>query len=81
MARCVTDNARMIRGLIESHTGIGILPDYLCRDLLADPKLLVTLLPQRRDTWLLVQPHLKRNVAARLTINWMRRLFHTAKDA
>jgi DNA-binding transcriptional LysR family regulator len=74
-ARCITDNPRVIRSLIRSHYGVGILPDYLCHELLADPRLQVTPLPRRRGTWLLVQPHLKGNAAARIVIDWMRTRF------
>jgi DNA-binding transcriptional LysR family regulator len=74
-ARCVTDNIRVIRGLICSHRAVGILPEYSCADLLADRRLRATLLPRRRDVWLLVQNHLKRDPAARAVIGWMRECF------
>src|SRR3954454_19697597 len=74
-ARCVTDNIRVIRGLIRSHRAAGILPEYSCADLLADRRLRATLLPRRRDVWLLVQNHLKRDPAARALIGWMRDCF------
>jgi DNA-binding transcriptional LysR family regulator len=70
-ARCITDNARVIRHLLRSRRAAGILPDYLCHDLLTDPRLRVTALPHRRDTWLLVQPHLKGNAGARVVIDWI----------
>jgi hypothetical protein len=38
-------------------------PAYLCGDLLADPRLRATPVPRRRDTWLLIQSHLKGNSA------------------
>jgi DNA-binding transcriptional LysR family regulator len=47
----------------------------MCGNLLADRSLRATLLPQRRDVWLLVQNHLKRDPAARVVIDWMRDLF------
>ncbi len=74
-ARCKTGDYRIVRELIKSHTAIGILPDYLCGDLLRDRKLRVTLLPARRDVWLLVQNHLKRDPAARVVIEWVRKCF------
>jgi DNA-binding transcriptional LysR family regulator len=43
--------------------------------LLADRRLRATLLPKRRDVWLLVQNHLKRDSAARLAIDWVRDCF------
>jgi DNA-binding transcriptional LysR family regulator len=74
-ARCVTDNARVVRTLVASHQAIGILPEYLCGELLADRRLRATLLPRRRDIWLLVQNHLKRDPAARVVIDWVRDAF------
>ncbi|HUN50828.1 MAG TPA: LysR substrate-binding domain-containing protein, partial [Candidatus Sulfotelmatobacter sp.] len=74
-ARCVTDNIRLTRGLIQSRAAIGVLPDYACGALLADRALRATLLPKRRDVWLLVQNHLKRNPAARVVIDWIRQCF------
>jgi DNA-binding transcriptional LysR family regulator len=74
-ARCITDNARVIHGLIRSRSAVGILPDYLCADLLADPRLRATPLPHRRDTWLLIQSYLKGNSAARIVIDWIRERF------
>jgi DNA-binding transcriptional LysR family regulator len=74
-ARCITDNARVIRNLIRSHSAVGILPDYLCGDLLADPKFRATPVSDRRDTWLLIQSHLKGNSAARIVIDWIRERF------
>ncbi|KQT03527.1 MULTISPECIES: LysR family transcriptional regulator [Bradyrhizobium] len=74
-ARCITDNVRIIRTMIQSHLAIGVLPEYSCGLLLADRSLRATLLPRRRDVWLLVQNHLKRDPAARLTIEWVRQCF------
>jgi DNA-binding transcriptional LysR family regulator len=73
--RCITETPRVIRKLIQSHRAIGILPEYMCGDLLADRHLRATLLPPRRDVWLLVQNHLKRDPATRVVIDWMRELF------
>ncbi|WP_439366740.1 LysR family transcriptional regulator [Bradyrhizobium sp. DASA03005] len=74
-ARCVTDNVRVIRNLIRAHQAAGVLPEYVCADLLGDRRLRATLLPKRRDVWLLVQNHLKRDAAARVTIDWVRACF------
>jgi DNA-binding transcriptional LysR family regulator len=73
--RCITDSPRVIRKLIQSHAAIGVLPEYMCGNLLANRSLRATILPQRRDVWLLVQNHLKRDPAARVVIDWMRELF------
>ena len=74
-ARCVTDNIRVIRRLIRTGQASGVLPEYSCGELLADRRLRATLLPRRRDVWLLVQTHLKRDPAARAVIGWMRDCF------
>lgn len=74
-ARCITDNVRVIRKLIQTHQAIGILPEPSCEGLLADRRLRATLLPRRRDVWLLVQNHLKRDPAARAVIDWVRGCF------
>ncbi|QOZ70300.1 LysR family transcriptional regulator [Bradyrhizobium arachidis] len=73
--RCVTDNVRVIRNLIRAHQAAGVLPEYVCADLLGDRRLRATLLPKRRDVWLLVQNHLKRDAATRVTIDWVRACF------
>ena len=49
--------------------------DYACGNLLADRRLRVTLLPRRRDVWLLVQNHPQRDAAARAVIDWVRDCF------
>ncbi|MDW4809990.1 hypothetical protein NQ359_24200, partial [Escherichia coli] len=57
------------------HHAVGVLPEHSCVDLLTDRRLRATLLPKRRDVWLLVQNHLKRDVATRVTIDWLRGCF------
>jgi DNA-binding transcriptional LysR family regulator len=74
-ARCVTDNVRIVRTMIQSHQVAGVLPEHSCGDLLADRSLRATPLAKRRDVWLLVQNHLKRDPATRLTIDWIRHCF------
>jgi DNA-binding transcriptional LysR family regulator len=74
-ARCVADNVRVIRTLLRTHEAIGVLPEYFCGALLADRKLRATPLPRRRDVWLLVQNHFKRDPAARVVIDWIRDAF------
>ncbi|MGY4307662.1 DNA-binding transcriptional LysR family regulator [Bradyrhizobium sp. USDA 4369] len=74
-ARCVTDNVRVMSELLRSGQAAAVLPEHACRDLLADQSLRVTQLPRRRDVWLLVQTHLKRDAAARIVIGWLRECF------
>ncbi|MGY3035037.1 DNA-binding transcriptional LysR family regulator [Bradyrhizobium sp. USDA 4354] len=73
--RCVTDNVRIISTMIRSYQVVGVLPEHSCGPLLADRNLRATLLPKRRDVWLLVQNHLKRDPATRVTIDWVRTCF------
>src|SRR5262245_13834550 len=53
--RCVTASGRVIRTMIQCRQAIGILPDYLCRDMRSDPHFRVTVLPQQREVWLLME--------------------------
>jgi DNA-binding transcriptional LysR family regulator len=73
--RCITANYRVTRRLIESRMAIGILPEHMCADFLADPKLRATPLEHGQEAWLLVQNHLKRDPAARTVIDWIRESF------
>jgi len=75
LARCVTGNIRVMRALIQSQSCAGILPEYLCGDLLNGSRLTATLLNEHREAWLLIQQHLKRNPAARLVTDWVRDCF------
>jgi DNA-binding transcriptional LysR family regulator len=74
-ARCVADNLKVVKTMLKTHRATAVLPDYFCTDLLADRRLRATLLPRRRDVWLLVQNHLKRDAAARVVIDWVRDTF------
>jgi DNA-binding transcriptional LysR family regulator len=74
-SRCVTDNVRVVRTLVSEHRAAGVLPDFICKDLLIDPRLRATALPKGREVWLLVQNHLKRDAAARIVIGWIRDCF------
>ena len=77
-ARLITDSPATIRALVQSYSASGVLPEYACAPLLTDPKLQATLLPHRRDAWLLVQTHLKRDQATRRVIEWIQNVFHEA---
>jgi hypothetical protein len=50
------------------------------QDLHADQRLKKTLLPHRREAWLLIQSHLKGNRGARAVIEWIRMVFQTASS-
>lgn len=79
-ARCITDNTRIIRNLVRTHQATGILPDYFSADLLSDRRLRATLLPRRRDVWLLAQNHLRQDKAARAVVDWLRECFADYRD-
>lgn len=74
-ARCITDDVRVMSEVLRSGQAVAVLPEHACRDLFDDPSLRVTQLPRRRDVWLLVQTHLKRDPAARVVIDWLRSCF------
>jgi len=69
--RLRTSNVGIIRAILGSAAGSGILPDYCSGPLRSDERLKVTPLKVRREVWLLIQPHLKTRPAARLVIEWI----------
>jgi DNA-binding transcriptional LysR family regulator len=69
-ARCITDNVRVIRRLIQSHQAIGILPEYSCDELLGDRRLRATLLPGRRDVWLTDETNCIQSNGTSKVISW-----------
>ncbi|MEO1162041.1 MAG: LysR substrate-binding domain-containing protein, partial [Pseudomonadota bacterium] len=69
--RLKTGNVRLIRSIISSHAGIGVLPQHLSADLLQDKRLTATPLKTRREAFLLIQPHLKDDPATRLVVDWI----------
>lgn len=70
-ARVITSNLRVVRQVVSSGLGAGVLPDFALRELLDDPAIDATPLPFRREAWLLIQPHLKRDPLARLICDWI----------
>ena len=73
--RCTTKNFLVARTLIRTRRCAGVLPAFLCADLLEEPSLRVSRLPKDRDAWLLVQPHLKDDPATRAVIDWIKSCF------
>jgi len=73
--RCITENTRVVYALIKAHAAVGILPEHMCAELLRDRRLRATPLATRREAWLLVQNHLKRDRTAREVIAWVRHCF------
>ena len=80
-SRCITDNVRVIRELVQSHQAVGILPEHVCGALLADRSFARRCCRRRLEVWLLVQNHLKRNPASRVVIDWMRGLFEELAES
>ncbi|MGJ4997766.1 LysR family transcriptional regulator [Bradyrhizobium sp. HKCCYLS3077] len=74
-ARCITDDVRVMAEVLRSGQAVAVLLEHACRDLFDDASLRVTQLRRRRDVWLLVQTHLKRDPAARVVIDWLRDCF------
>ncbi|MGG6498053.1 UNVERIFIED_CONTAM: substrate-binding domain-containing protein, partial [Bacteroidetes bacterium 56_B9] len=64
------------RNLLLGGRAVGILPSHACEDFAADRRLRLTQLPRGREAWLLVQPHLKQDRAARAVIGFIRACFH-----
>lgn len=79
-ARSLTKNLLVTRAMIESGQAGGILPSYMCRDLLDDDRFSVEEVPQRRDVWLLMQPHLKEDDTARMLVDWIKECFQMANS-
>lgn len=80
-ARLVTDNVRVIRTLLLGGRAVGLLPAHACAGLAADRRLRMTPLPRGREAWLLVQPHLKQDRAARAVIDWIRSCYRAPLPA
>lgn len=74
-ARCLTKNLLLTKPLIASGHGSGVLPGYMCADLLTHDDLKVTRLDETREVWLLLQSHLKDDPGARMVIDWVRACF------
>lgn len=74
-ARFRAANIRIIHTLVSTYKAIGVLPEYLSGDLLEDSNLVATPIKQKREVWLLIQPHLKNDAVTRLAIDWITELF------
>ena len=77
-ARCRTKNLLVLKRLIQSKKFCGVLPSFMCGDLIADSTLRFSKLPHRRGAWLLVQRHLKNDVTTRNVIDWIKECFESA---
>jgi len=77
-ARCLTKNLLVARSLIESGRCGGILPSFMCQDLLTDDRFSAEQLPEGRGVWLLIQPHLKEDETVRMLVEWLKDCFREA---
>lgn len=75
--RLRTSNLGVIRAVLRAGAGSGVLPDYCSADLRDNAGLTVMPLKASREAWLLIQPHLKTQPAARLVIDWIAERFLT----
>lgn len=73
-ARFLSNSAIAIRTVLASGSAAAILP-VLGDDLDALAPLRRTPLDKEREAWLLIQPHLKKDVAARLVADWIGECF------
>ena len=73
--RCTTKNLLVVKKLVQSGKCSGVLPSYMCADMITDNAFRVSRLPERRGVWLLVQSHLKHDAATRTVIEWIRNCF------
>ena len=77
-ARVTTPTLPAMRRMIETGGCAGILPSFMCKDLLDDPRWRAQQVPEDREIWLLVQPHLKDDAVTRAVIDWIRACFAAA---
>lgn len=79
-ARCTTKNLLVIKKLLESRQCSGVLPGFMCADLIGDKSLNATMLPQPREAWLLVQSHLQNDLTTRTVIDWIKDCFASVDE-
>jgi len=78
-ARLRTKNLNVMKQFIQSGLCQGILPGYMCADLMNDVSLTSTRLPEPREAWLLIQHRLKDDPLTRQVIDWIRECFDSAR--
>ncbi len=78
--RLETSNLSVIRTMLASGQGTGVLPDLMVRDLGRLDSVHVTPLPISRDIWLLSQPHLRNDPLARKLSEWCAELFSAHRE-
>ncbi len=76
--RCITKNLLVAEQLIRSGQCGGVLPGFMCADLRENPHFEVTELPEPRNVWLLLQPHLKDDPMTRTIVSWIKTVLKEA---
>lgn len=71
-ARLFCKNLLVNERLIRSLSCAGVLPGYMCRDLIDDDRYRCEKLPQTRSAWLLIQRHLRAESTTRRLVEWLR---------
>ncbi|XWN33523.1 MAG: hypothetical protein ROR55_10850 [Devosia sp.] len=66
--RCRSKSLLVIKALVASGRAAGILPTFVCADLVEDAEVRSTRLPITREVWLFVQPHLNDELLTRAVI-------------
>ncbi len=74
-ARCRSKNLIVLKQLIQSGRYCGVLPSFMCGDLITDKALQFSKLPQRRAAWLLVQRHHQGDATTRKVVDWIKSCF------
>ncbi|WP_136658682.1 LysR family transcriptional regulator [Nitratireductor sp. XY-223] len=74
-ARCLSKNLLVIRKMLETGLCSGILPSFVCQDLVEDDRFDAQRLEITREIWLLMQPHLKQEPSARAFVDWIKKCF------
>lgn len=72
-ARLYCKNLMVNKQLIESGCCAGVLPGYMCSDLVNDERFRFEKLPETRSAWLLIQRHLRDEPTTRAIVDWLRR--------
>lgn len=78
LVRMKTSNLCLFRRFVECETGVAVLPDFLCRDLMDDPRFEIREMEARRELWLLAQAHLRDDPVTRRIGDWCAGLFNRA---
>jgi DNA-binding transcriptional LysR family regulator len=73
-ARFISNSARAIRTVTGSGHAVAVLPAF-GDDIKPSPAIRATPLDTSREAWLLIQPHLKKDAAARTVADWIENCF------